>query len=292
MHTEEEYDFATYSLRWSYSKVRDMISKCHNIVEGLKVEKEYSMKYVLALSYSKAITTLEEIITLLYYGYPDGALALSRSLYENYVLMLFLHVYNKDDNQLVQKYMDSYYLENNRLNRSYYLSILESINEVGVKNDNVNALTKDIGEQVEKADGLLSTFEKKYPNDKNRSGIRRLYWWAEDILPNNANFAEVQKALSKSKHLPKVFTAHYEHACTKVHCSFLGISNSLGILSEDIYFSHMFEGYELPLGFSLLIFKGHIKIFSQYYSEISYIGILNDIDFLLKDYMPYICGIS
>ena len=53
------------------------------------IKLDYDLTNVVLFSAGKSIVTLREILTLCYHGYPDGALSLSRNLYEQFIILYF-----------------------------------------------------------------------------------------------------------------------------------------------------------------------------------------------------------
>ena len=63
------------------------IDKCRTELSQLNVQEERTYRYAIIRSYSNVLLTSCEVYTLLKEGYPEGALSLSRSLYEAMVII-------------------------------------------------------------------------------------------------------------------------------------------------------------------------------------------------------------
>ena len=286
MHNSEVDNYNEYALRWSYAQICEILRKIFDKINHTKVKQEYNITFLLAVSFSKALTTFEEIITLLYNGFPNGALALSRNLYENYVIILFIYSYNIDCPDLLHKYIDYYNYETAKMEKLRNEDILSGITDTGIDNECSRQLIKDAHAAIDSASKKMDIFREKYSSRDFKD-----YWWAIDIL-KNPNFAEIQNKLIIDNKLDRAYRAHYKYACTKIHCSFFGIFDNLGDSSDDLYFSRIFDGYEIPLGFSLFIFINHIQLFSSHYDQVLFQNLIEQLCLIAEEYESVITGVG
>ena len=105
---------------WNHDAAVELVRECERLAhdaEPLKLHSTFTR--IVTESYSKAIITTKEILTLLYSGFPEGAMALSRILYESMVVMRFLYSH-RDDEALLQRYIDDFYVKVSRDRVKYY----------------------------------------------------------------------------------------------------------------------------------------------------------------------------
>lgn len=63
------------------------------------------LEFIFSVLYSQTLRTMCEIYTLLYAGYPEGAMALARNTYETMIIMAYLND-NRADTALIERFID------------------------------------------------------------------------------------------------------------------------------------------------------------------------------------------
>lgn len=181
---------------------------------------------ILIRAYAYAIIVMKEIICLLSNGFPDGALARARRLYEQMVLIDFFESRKNDldFDELVTRYCDSQ-------NISAYTNQMALYNFFENKEEKQNAQTE------------LNKLKDKYAQFFKGNNYVRDYWWIGDEKYNSFNKLQERYNDPYGKIL-------YSRACISTHAgalgdyALLGRSNPYG---EKIYTGSTYSGCSLPL---------------------------------------------
>lgn len=80
-----------------------------NAVTEAQMEFTYSYINIVLTTVGKSLTTLREILFLSSAGYPDGALSLSRNLYEQFIVLAFFE--HEKSNANFGQYVEQYFLD-------------------------------------------------------------------------------------------------------------------------------------------------------------------------------------
>lgn len=184
---------------------------------------------VLLFAFGKSVATMREIICLSTFGFPDGALALARSMYEQFIVVSFFEKHRQDSD--FQSYVDDYYLDYNiQRNRALRYEAAHFDNTAGLK---------AIESETEK---VKSASHHKITNQD--------FWWT-----GIGSFKNVVEDVKNSETDPnvKTFLARlhfaYKRACASIHASCLGNALRLGVDSNFIGIDNSLKtsGHELPL---------------------------------------------
>lgn len=229
--------------KWKLEELTKVIDDFENTLadyvneNSFKTAKDYSN--ILLFSASKSVLTFREIITLCLNGYSDGALSLTRNLYEQFIILMYFEI-NENSNDfksIVEKYFLDYDIC--RLKALKYEAEYCSGNEK--KKEQIENQLKQIRQTV----------NNKCSQD---------YWWAgkdgfKDMVDTVMNSLEkIQtgaiETISK-RHLL------YKRACVSIHAGSmgnsvrLGIDNSLPIIDT----SENLNGQSIPLYFATTTFR-------------------------------------
>ncbi len=243
-------DFTAEQLRrsaevWNYNGAVQLVRECEQLaLEAQPLKMAGTFTRIVSESYSKAIITTKEILTLLYNGYPEGAMALSRILYESMVVMRFLYVH-RDNEALLQRYIDDFSVKVSRDTIKYYSYILEySQDEEELKDAQLRkvAARKEHNKLKEKYSEFLSYNKQgNYLHD---------YWWIGDVLPSRS-FGAIQNEMTLEN-----LKILYVISCYRAHSGVVGNAVRFGTMLDETTLSTggSLDGFQVPLCFSLVCF--------------------------------------
>ena len=218
-----------YNLEAILDSIEDEISEAIQ-KKQLKTGNDY---YNLVLhSAGKSIVTMREISTLVACGYPDGALSLSRNLYEQLVILAFFD--GKYGHADFDKYVEDFFTDYDI--QRYQALIYECKNCC----DNAEKLTtlKD----------LLATAK-----EKRHSKGQGTYWWAGcSTFSNFVNSVIASQQSKDAQHFLHVLHLHYKRACASLHASCMGnalrLGGTPGFVGIDT--TQTEKGHGMPLWFA------------------------------------------
>lgn len=232
-------------------------------IEKYKIKNDYNN--VQLRSYAHGILVMKEILCLLKSGFPDGALARARRMYEQMIILLYMEIHKNDSDfeKMVDKYFDDHNI------RAYF--------------NQIEWLAQSKYEaQKQSCEQALHTIIQKYApvgseEKKLKSIMVNSYWWSGETSFNklssclNDPFAQIL----------------YRRACFSIHASamgdfaLLGRDNSEG---ENVYTGVTYSGFEAPLLLSLVSFNHMTDIVFENF-HISKPLISKNINDLLEFYM-------
>lgn len=231
--------------RWSYYSAVELVKECERLAlsnDLLKIPNTFTR--VVSESYSKAIITTKEILTLLYHGYPEGAMALSRILYESMVIMRFLYVH-RDNEQLLERYIDDYYVKVSR-DRIKYCNYLLEFSQSEEEKEEAQRLKIEARKEYNKLKDKYSDFlsynkQGNYLHD---------YWWIGDVM-RSRNFGAIQNEITLEN-----LKILYVLSCYRAHSGIVGNSVRFGTILDQTTLSTKgsLDGFQIPLCFSLVCF--------------------------------------
>ena len=147
------------------NKFRTILESCDLTVRECNIKEEQTYDYALLRVYCKTILTCKEIYILLLNGFPDGAMALSRQVYEAWVITRrLLKGFREKDQNLLERFFDS--IEIFDLKRS-----LDITDYVLSHRPNDDEAKKVAANKRNKLDGFLRKYRK--------GGIKDFgpFWW-------------------------------------------------------------------------------------------------------------------
>ena len=211
------------------------IDAVRQILSEQQVIEEQTYKYAQTRIFSRMTLSMCEIFVLSSNGYPNGAFALSRQVYEGLVIMDYLRAYSCDKN-LIERFFDSSSISSLRLLRQ-------------AKADGQQST------QIE--DQQLGNYAKKYSCFCDANGRFRDYWWAG----KDFSFTKLSSLTRfKSNYM-------YKYSCEITHMSFLNSFLHLGNNENDILIGQSEDGYNVPLWFAMICFADAMNIFSEVIGE-------------------------
>ena len=160
--------------------------------------------------HARACQIANEVVTLLNYGYADGAMARWRTLHEIAIVMNFL---NAHGDNAAKRYIDHQIVESRRATREYQLHC-EALNE--------EALSP---EEVARTELAYKECIAHYGEDFGKQ-----YGWAASFLKgSNPSFAAIAQSVGFEH-----FRPYYRMASHGVHGNPKGVFNQIGILNDDV----------------------------------------------------------
>lgn len=202
---------------WKLDELAEIIDDFEYLMEkkvskGMKAAWDYDNNLVFVSS--KTIISAKEIWALSAVGYPNGAFALSRNLYEQLITLLFLHARKTAPDFL--DYVEDYHLDFERQQNKYLQFRAEKC-------------TKDPAElakvQAEK-DRIRAEAHHKVKGD---------YWWAGFESFHNFALAAIELESDAKMHT-FLLSLHlrYKEACTILHAGSLGNQYYLGVAADFV----------------------------------------------------------
>lgn len=179
----------------------DFNDRVADAVNDTKIEFAKDYINIILNTAGKSLLVMREILFLSAAGYPDGALGLSRNLYEQLIILVFFE--QEKGNKDFEFFVSDYYLdyEKKRLNDNRYEFLL----------NNKNAIPVDI---KDKFDDIMKSAHSK---------LRRDYWWTGK--PSFHKLIEYVMSNVKDEDFHG-FLSHlhiaYKRACTSLHASCRG----------------------------------------------------------------------
>lgn len=235
--------------KYKLCELEEILQEIENVVqnaiqrENIKTAND-NLNFLL-YTLGKSIVTIREIIILCWAGYPDGALSLSRNIFEQFVHVAYIEGQEKSEelDLLLEKYNADYNyqrLKNLKWEAEYVSSNTEK--EAQYQNE-INAI------------------KQKY-HVKNRLND---YWWAG--LNSFSNMCD--QVVIQSGNL-KVWIRNmqliYKRACLALHSSCMGNKIRLGSNLADIDTGPWDKGQEVSL---FLASSGLVFIVSAVYKELN-----------------------
>lgn len=194
-----------------------------NAIQTRNIKTDRDNLNFLLYTLGKSFVTTREIIILCWAGYPDGALSLSRNLFEQFVHVTYIEGSEELD-LILEKY-----------NADYQYQRLKNLLWVA------NNISRD--------DELAKHYKSKIEDIKAKYNIEKRmkdYWWAElntfsDMCDKVVQQAGNYKPLIQNMHLI------YKRACLALHSSCMGNKVRLGSDLSDIDMGPWDKGQETAL---------------------------------------------
>lgn len=197
-----------------------------------QVKTGHNFQNLILRSAGKSIVNMREIITLVACGYPDGALSLSRNLFEQLIILVFFEGKrsSSDFNNYVEDFFTDYDIQ--RINALIY-ECKKCIP------DNAEGLTT-LNEQLAKA------------KEKRHSQKGGTYWWSGHSTFYNLTESVIESQPQDAQRFLHVLYLHYKRACIALHASCMGNELRLGTDPDFVGISTVQteKGHGMPLWFA------------------------------------------
>ena len=199
-----------------------------NGISEICIEKNFLN--ILIRSYPHCILVLREVISLIKNGYPDGALARARRIYENMIIAQYLnvHKYDEDFDKVIERYIDDHVIRAYDGRKKFYRSMKQA-NKADACNKKVNKIIKKYA-------------SPNHFNEKKKEIMSNNYWWAKNSPMSFSRFSEcLDDEYAKCLYL---------RACYSVHAGALGDVALLGRPSSEylqLYSGGTYNGAAMPM---------------------------------------------
>lgn len=169
---------------------------------------EHNFLHVLIRSYPHCILVLREVISLIKHGYPDGALARARRIYENMMIAQYLNIHKSDSDfdKVIERYFDDHIIRAYDGRKRFYRSMKQA--------SKADACNKEVNKIIKKY------ASPKYFNAKKKEILSNNYWWAKN---SPMSFSHFSKCLDD-----EYAKCLYLRACYSVHAGAFGDVALLG----------------------------------------------------------------
>lgn len=185
---------------------------------------------VLIRSYPQCLLVMKEILCLLKNGYPDGALARARRIYENMIIAWYLnaHKTDADFSKVIERYFDDQNIRAYDGRKKYFRSIKQD--------GKADACNKAMNKIIQK---YASANKFK---DKKIEILSNSYWWVKNSA---MSFSSLSRCLDDE--YAKVL---YTRACYSIHAGAMGDVALLGRPKTEVqqlYSGATYNGAAIPL---------------------------------------------
>jgi hypothetical protein len=209
-----------------------ILDEIRNRLVQIPVVEEATLRYAIIRLFARTTLSMCEIYTLMNNGYPEGAFALSRQIYETIVLMDYLTTH-KDDNAMIERYFDD--VEITKIKTQI------KIEEYSQEETKISA-----------ADAL-NEYATKYSAFCNTNNQFRDYWWVE----KGCAFSK----LSPQTNYPSDYM--YKETCNVTHMSLFNSTIYIGNDQNGILIGETYDGVEKSGWYSMLCFCVVMDLFGQ-----------------------------
>lgn len=187
---------------------------------------------IVLRSAGKVIVSMREILCLVSCGYPDGALSISRNLYEQLVILAFFEEKHEDEkfNDYVEDYNADYNIQR-------YKALIYECEKCIHNAERLAELKEELGET------------KSRTHNSTKIGT---YWWAGYSNFSKLTDSVIMSAQSQDVNFFHRLHLHYKRACMALHASCIGNTLRLGIDPDfaGIDTTQTEKGHGLPLWFA------------------------------------------
>ena len=222
---------------WRLNEIDKIIdgfdSTVSKYVKVRQIKYDYDYTNIILTMAGKSIVTMREILCLSLFGYPDGALSLSRNIYEQFIVLLFLSKkrHSPDFPQIIENYYHNYEVQRLKNTKAQY----ELLN---------------LPAEYEEAKQKLITYKQNNNINKDND-----YWWAGvNTFAELKNKAVEMVTDENIKTIINHMHIGYKRACVSLHASCLGNYIRLGFDQDAtvIDTSPTQKGHSFPLWLSTM----------------------------------------
>lgn len=238
-------ELAEAAKRWNYDDAVAVVRGCEKLLlENDVLRFPNTFMKIISESYSKAIVTEKEILTLLYHGYPEGSMALCRVLYESMIIMRFLYKH-RDDEGLLQRYSDDYAVKISLDRVKYYNYLLEYSQSESEREE-----AQRLKAQARKEHNKMKSKYSEFLSYNKQGSYLHDYWWLGDVLKNKS-FGAIQNEITLDN-----LRMLYILSCYRAHSGIVGSNIRFGTFFDEkvLNTAGSLNGFQIPLCFSLVCF--------------------------------------
>lgn len=226
------HEIEQYLEYWQIPLLESYIEKLEeafgNKISEITVERDFIN--VLMRSYPQCILVLKEVLCLIKNGYPDGALARARRIYENMIIAQYLNMHKNDADfsKVIERYFDDQNIRAYDGRKKYY----RSMKQAGKADSCNRAINKIIRK--------YASGEKFH--EKKKEILSNNYWWAKNSA---MSFSRLSECLDD-----EYAQVLYVRACYSVHAGAMGDASLLGRPKTEeyrLYSGATYNGASTPL---------------------------------------------
>ena len=210
----------------------DIINKTRNKFVKIPVVEEANLQYAIIRLFARTTISMCEIYTLMNNGYPMGAFALSRQIYETIVLMDYL-IAHKNDEALIERLFDDI-----------------EITKINIRMQIEKFVQKEI--KISDADELNKYIEKHHAFYDNNSGFTDYLW-----IKKKGTFSDVVK---ETKY-PKYYM--YKETSSIIHMSLFNSMTYVGNDQNGILIGGTYDSVDKAGWFSMICFCEAMDLLQQ-----------------------------
>lgn len=221
---------------WEIPLLESYIVKLEDAFEKELSKHQIARDYinVLIRSYAHCMLVMKEIVCLVKNGYPDGALARARRIYEDMMIAQYLNSHKADADfpRVIERYFDDQNIRAYDGLRKYYRSMKQEDKE------------KEYNKKLNKI--IKKYCASKNFNKKKEEILTCNYWWATNSA---MSFSTLSKCLDDE--FAKLL---YLRACYSIHAGAMGDVALLGRPYENgtkLYSGATYNGFSTPLQLSV-----------------------------------------
>lgn len=218
---------------WKLQEISSVVDEFDSCIcdktDELQLKLTHDYRTILFFMAGKTVITMKEVICLVQFGYPDGALSLARNLYEQFVVVSFFenHKQDPDFQDYIDDFFDDYEIQRNRLLK-FEAEFVQ-----------MDAVVK---QKIEQGINRIRTLA----HHKGKGD----YWWAgKNSFRDLAEEMIDRQSTSDYKKFVALNHMMYMRACTSLHVSCAGNILRIGDAADFVGVDNRQRenGYELPL---------------------------------------------
>lgn len=259
--------------KWNINEWWKRIENIEDVIAEIAEQHQTSrdINELLLFNYGRVVLCLKEILTLLINGYPDGALAIARTVYEICTITKYIYKKYEEDNntELIERYFDD--------------GNIKAIKPLLKLNRGLSKIRPDLirlKDRVKELKRELNNMKIKYGE------IETQYWWARKEFKRPVTFKKIDESVDYDFFMRVL----YERACIGIHASSIGSFALLGReneLGNIIYTTPTDDGFEIPLLLGMVCHDQIVHILCRYWS-LNEEELLPDVSQIYDEYISKI----
>ena len=213
----------------------DILDEIRKRLEQILVVEEATLRYAIIRLFARATLSMCEIYTLMDKGFPEGAFALSRQIYEAIVLMDYL-AEHKDDEAMIERYFDDI-----------------EITKIKIQMEIEKYTQDDI--QISAADEF-DKYVDKYRNFYDEKKGFTDYWWVK----KKGSFSDIVKETKFSKYYM------YKETSSVIHMSLFNSMTYIGNEQNGMLIGETYDGVDKAGWYSMLCYCEAMNLLGETYN--------------------------
>lgn len=227
--------------RWRLAELDAILDRfdteMENAVREAKLTSTDDYRSLVAFTVGKSLLMLRSVILLSANGFPEGALALARNIYEQFVIICYFEANKRAASfqTIIDDYLIDYDIQ--RYKALKYVYAHSNLDSIKAEKDDIESALRDSRAKASKS-------------------TRGEYWWAD--ANSFSALAERVAQLQDTTEQPFFYTLHslYKRACIALHASYIG--NVIRLGGNDSFWgvdsSPVLEGHGTLLYFAITSF--------------------------------------